>query len=167
LLGASAWIVANGVLWLGRGIEPALATLTAAILIGIVGRVLARRSAAPSALWVVPAVLLLLPGLQMVQAMLARTNEERVAGFIGAATTAFVLGVGVASGDIIVSTAQRLRRQVVEPAVDVVAGGVDVFVVTPVERAAEMAAQRLGFNRRPTPSQPPTRPTETHEPRSE
>jgi hypothetical protein len=55
----------------------------------------------------------------------------------------------------------------VEPAVDVVAGGVDVLVVTPVERAAEAAAQRLGLNRRPTPSRPPTGPTETHEHRPE
>ncbi len=167
LLGAGAWVVFNGVLSLARGIEPALATLVAAILIGIVGRLLARRSGAPSALWVVPAVLLLLPGLQIVQAMLARTNEDRIAGFIGAAATAFVLGVGVATGDIIVTAAQRLRRQVVEPAVDVVAGGVDVLVVTPVERAAEAAAQRLGLNRRPTPSRPPTGPTETHEHRPE
>ena len=83
--------------------------------------------------------------------MLARTNEERIAGFIGAAATAFVLGVGVASGDIIVTTAQRLRSSVVEPAVDAVAGGVDVFVVTPVERAAGIAAERLGINRRSTP----------------
>jgi hypothetical protein len=89
-------------------------------------------------------VLLLLPGLQLVAAMLARTNQERVEGLIVAAGTAFVLGVGVASGDIIVSAARRIRTRVVTPAVDAMAGGVDVFVVTPVEHAAERAAERLG-----------------------
>lgn len=80
--------------------------------------------------------------------MLAPTNGERVAGLIAAAVTAFMLGTGVASGDIIVTTARRIRTKVVDPAVDAMTGGVDVFVVTPVERAVNRAAERFGRNRR-------------------
>ena len=141
LLGAFAWWL-NGALS-GPGlttiglttIDPTLATLAAAIVIGIVGRLLARREHGAAALWVVPAVLLLLPGLQIVTAMLAQTNELRIAGMLAAGGTAFLLGTGVATGDIIVSTARRLRDRVVDPAVDVMSEGVDVFVVTPVGRA--------------------------------
>jgi uncharacterized membrane protein YjjB (DUF3815 family) len=119
------------------------ATFLAAIAVGVVGRLVALRARAPAALWVVPAILLLLPGLQLVSAMLAITNAARIDGLLAAATTAFLLGTGVASGDIIVATARRLRERVVVPAVGAVAGGVDVLVVEPVERVADRAAQRL------------------------
>ncbi len=136
LLGALAWWLFRVLAGPGANIlDPTLATLAAATVIGIVGRLLARRAHGPAALWVVPAVLLLLPGLQIVSAMLAPTNELRINGMLAAVGTAFLLGTGVASGDIIVSTARRVRDRVVDPAVDAVAGGVDVLVVTPVERA--------------------------------
>ena len=99
VLGGAAWLAFIGVAELGL-LEPSLATLGAAIIIGVVGRLLARRSKAPAALWVVPAILPLLPGLQLVQAMLAPTDVERVAGLLAAAGAAFLVGTGVASGDI-------------------------------------------------------------------
>ncbi len=138
LLGAFAWWM-NGAL-AGPGpatIDPTLATLAASVVIGIVGRLLAGREHGAAALWVVPAVLLLLPGLQIVSAMLAPTNDLRIAGMLAAGGTAFLLGTGVASGDIIVLTARRLRDRVVDPAVDAMSEGIDVLVVTPVEHALE------------------------------
>ena len=104
LLGAVAWIVYLAVAAGGREVQSSLATFAAALLVGTVGRILARSQRAPAALWVVPAILPLLPGLQIVLALLAPTDQERVAGLVAAATTAFSLGVGVGVGDIIVAT---------------------------------------------------------------
>jgi uncharacterized membrane protein YjjB (DUF3815 family) len=83
----------------------------------------------------VPAILPLLPGLQIVIALLAPTDQERVAGLVAAATTAFTLGVGVGVGDIIVATLQSVRNRVVGPAVGAAAQAADDFFVAPVERA--------------------------------
>lgn len=69
-------------------IDPGIATLAASVLLGMVGRVMARHFDAPAALWIVPAVLPLLPGLQIVTAMLASTDAARAAGLVGAAITA-------------------------------------------------------------------------------
>ena len=137
LLGAIAWVVFIGFADIGVVIEPVVATLGSAVVIGIVGRTLARRAHAPAALWVVPAILPLLPGLQLVQALLADTDPARISGLVGAAATAFLIGTGVATGDIIVSTLRGVRDTVVAPAVDAVAGGVDVLIVSRVERAVE------------------------------
>ena len=135
LLGAVAWVVyiviANG----NRIVVSSLATFVAALLVGVLGRLIARSQRAPSALWVGPAILPLLPGLQIVLALLAPTDTERITGLVAAAATAFTLGVGVGMGDIIVATALNVRDKVVAPAVDVVAGGVDDFIVAPVGRA--------------------------------
>lgn len=134
-IGATAWLLFAAVTPpLGR-FDPNVATLVASVLIGAVGRVAARRAGAPAALWVVPAVLPLLPGLQIVTAMLAPTAFTRIDGLIDAVVTAFLIGVGVASGDMLVSAIRRVRDRVVAPAVGAVADGVDVFVVGPVERA--------------------------------
>ena len=45
-------------------------------------------------------------------------------------------------GDIVVSTIRGVRDTVVAPAVDAVAGGVDVLIVSRVERAVEQARSR-------------------------
>jgi uncharacterized membrane protein YjjP (DUF1212 family) len=139
LLGAIAWVMFAGSADIGVRFEPVVATLGSAIVIGVAGRTLARRAHAPAALWVVPAILPLLPGLQLVQALLADTDAVRISGLIGAALTAFLIGTGVAMGDIIVSTVRGVRDTVVAPAVDAVAGGVDVLIVSRVERAVERA----------------------------
>ena len=146
-LGALAWLIFIGIAEVGQFGDAATATFVAALVVGIIGRLAATRAHTPAALWVVPAILLLQPGLQIVQSMLEPTNAQRVAGLLGAAGTAFMLGTGVASGDIIVTTARRIRTHVVDPAVDAVSGGVDVFVMTPVERTVNRAAELLGRGR--------------------
>ena len=138
-VGALAWLLFRTTTVATSLLDPGIATLGVTILIGVVGRLLARRSGAPAALWVVPAILPLLPGLQLVQAMLAETNAARVDGLIGAAGTAFVIGTGVAMGDILVLLIRGVRDQVVAPAVGAVAGGVEVLLVAPVGRAVERA----------------------------
>lgn len=112
---------------IGR-VDPGVATLATSVAIGVAGRVLARRTGAPSALWVVPAILPLLPGLQIVTAMLAVSDLARITGLIDAAVTAFLIGVGVATGDIVVLAVRGVRDRVVAPAVGAVAGGVEVLV---------------------------------------
>ena len=140
VLGGAAWLAFIGVAELGL-LEPSLATLGAAIIIGVVGRLLARRFKAPAALWVVPAILPLLPGLQLVQAMLAPTDVERVAGLLAAAGTAFLVGTGVASGDILVHGVPSVRDDLVGPAVDAVTGGIEDYIVEPVERRVGRSAR--------------------------
>ncbi len=139
LLGAAA-IGAVG--WLGFAtvtppigrVDPGIATLATSIFIGVAGRLLSRRSGSPAALWVVPAILPLLPGLQIVTAMLAVSDLARIIGLIDAAVTAFLIGVGVASGDLIVLAVRGVRDRVVAPAVGAVAEGVEVLVAGPMER---------------------------------
>jgi uncharacterized membrane protein YjjP (DUF1212 family) len=142
-LGALAWLLYITLIDVRQIADASAATFIAAIGVGVVGRLVAHRTKTPAAVWIVPAILLLLPGLQLVTAMLARTNAARIDGLLAAATTAFLLGTGVASGDIIISTARRLRDRVVQPAVGAVAGGVDVLIIDPVERVAGLAAERL------------------------
>ena len=139
-LGGAAWLAFIGVADIGL-LEPSLATLGAAIIIGVVGRLLARRAKAPAALWVVPAILPLLPGLQLVQAMLAPTDVERVAGLLAAAGAAFLVGTGVASGDILVQAVRSVRDDLVGPAVDAVTGGIEDYIVEPVERRVSRSAR--------------------------
>jgi len=136
-LGAVAWLGFIALVGEQAAVSASLATLGAAVAIGFVGRILARLGQAPAALWVVPAILPLLPGLQLVTGMLADTNEARIAGLAAAAVTAFLIGTGVATGDLAARTLRRVRTAVVEPAVGAVAGGVDLYVVTPVGRVVE------------------------------
>jgi uncharacterized membrane protein YjjP (DUF1212 family) len=133
-IGAVGWLLYLSVTPPSGSIEPGIATLAASVLLGGVGRIMARHFDAPAALWVVPAVLPLLPGLQIVTAMLAATDAARAAGLVGAAVTAFLIGTGVASGDILVTAIRRARQRFVVPAVGAVADGVEVFVVRPVGR---------------------------------
>jgi uncharacterized membrane protein YjjP (DUF1212 family) len=144
LLGAVAWVVYLAIAGGGRDVQSSLATFAAALLAGSLGRILARRQRAPSALWVVPAILPLLPGLQIVLALLAPTDQERVAGLVAAATTAFTLGVGVGMGDIIVATLFSVRDRLVSPAVGVAAQAADDFIVGPIERAVGHSREQRG-----------------------
>ncbi|HET9346848.1 MAG TPA: threonine/serine exporter family protein [Candidatus Limnocylindrales bacterium] len=140
IAGAVAWLLYQSTAGPGETLDKSAATLVATILIGAIGRVLARRVGAPSAIWVVPAILPFLPGLQLVQAMLAETDTARINGLLGAAATAFLIGVGVAAGDIVVMLVRGVGRGV-RPAVGAVTGGVDVLVIQPVGR---VVAHRLG-----------------------
>jgi len=138
LVGAAGWLLWRATTVPIGALDVSVATLAATTFIGILGRLLARRIGAPAALWVVPAILPFLPGLQLVQAMLANTDAARVSGLLAAAGTAFLVGTGVALGDILVLAIQGVRERVVGPAVEVVSGGVDL-VIAPVERAVGRA----------------------------
>ena len=133
VLGAAAWILYDLALQGPSGDTPA-ATLLAAALIGVIGRILARWRHGPSLLYVVPAILPLLPGLLLVQAMLAVTDVARLGGLVDAIVAAFLVGVGVATGDILVETIVRIRERILAPAFGAVAGGVEVLVEGPVAR---------------------------------
>ena len=135
VLGAVSWLLYRAVTAPQGPVDSSVATLAAAILIGACGRALASRQAAPAALWVVPAILPLLPGLQIVQAMLAVTDAARIGGLVAAAGTAFIIGTGVATGDIAVTMLSRVRHGIVAPAVGAMADRVDVLIVGPVSRA--------------------------------
>lgn len=135
-VGALAWAAFTG-LTVGLALDTSVAIFVATAMVGILGRLLARRFHAPPALWVVPAILPFLPGLQMVQAMLAETDQARLEGLVAAAGTAFAIGIGVALGDVLVQVVRGVRDQVVVPVVGAVAGGVEVLVVGPVGRAVD------------------------------
>jgi uncharacterized membrane protein YjjP (DUF1212 family) len=139
IVGAVGWLLYRVTTMPPGLLDVGAATLGVTIVIGGLGRFLARRFGTPAALWVVPAVLPLLPGLQLVQAMLAETNAARVDGLLAAAGTAFVIGTGVAMGDIVVLLFRDVRDQVVVPAVGAVAEGVEVLVVAPVGRVVKRA----------------------------
>ncbi len=151
IIGATGWLVARPFAAPFGPLDPNLALLAATIVIGALGRVAARRRAAPPALWVVPAIMPLLPGLQLVQAMLGADDAARITGLVGAATGAFLIGTGVASGDMAVQGILRVRDGVVAPAVGAVVEGVDTLVLQPATRAARPVARAV---RRPRPADP-------------
>ncbi len=134
LLGMLAWLPFRAIAFPTGWMDPLVATFAITMGVGMAGRVLARRYQTPTALWVVPAILPFLPGLQIVTAMLAESDVDRVVGLLAAAGTAFVIGTGVASGDIVVATVRIFRDEVVPRAIEVASEGVDTLVVTPFER---------------------------------
>ncbi len=138
VLGAAGWLLYDAATGVNH-VDASVATFAAAIAIGAIGRILARWGATPAAIYVVPAVLPLLPGLALVRAMLADTDPARISGLIDATATAFLIGVGVAIGDIVVTTIRTIREQVVAPAVGAVADNVEVLVINPVGRAISAA----------------------------
>jgi uncharacterized membrane protein YjjP (DUF1212 family) len=140
-VGAVAWLLYRSTAIPFGFVDPAAATLVATILVGALGRILARRFGGVTAVWVVPAILPFLPGLQLVQAMLAETDVARLTGLVDAAGTAFIVGTGVATGDILVQMLRGVRDQIVAPAVGAVVSGVDVAVIGPVERAVDRVRQ--------------------------
>jgi uncharacterized membrane protein YjjP (DUF1212 family) len=139
IVGAGGWLLFRAATAPFGPLDVSIATLAATIVIGMLGRLLAGSRGAPAAIWVVPAILPLLPGLQLVQAMLAGTDSARISGLAAAAGTAFIIGTGVAIGDILILIIRGLRDRVVAPAVGKVAEGVEVLVVVPVGRAVERA----------------------------
>jgi uncharacterized membrane protein YjjP (DUF1212 family) len=143
-LGGLTWLVFIDGLGAGSP-DGSVATFGSAVAIGIIGRVLAARAHAPIALWVVPAILPLLPGLQMVQAMLASSDAERVAGLAGATVVALLVGTGVASGDILVSAMRRIRAGLTPAAATLTDAA--VFTMDPLERIVGRRRERAGRRR--------------------
>jgi uncharacterized membrane protein YjjB (DUF3815 family) len=134
VLGALAWVPFQIVAAPQGPVDRMIAMFGFTVAVGMIGRVLARRFRAPSSLWVVPAVLPFLPGLQIVTALLAESDLERLVGLLGAAGTAFVIGTGVAAGDVVMTTLRRLRERVIPGAIEAAAGGLDSLVVVPFEQ---------------------------------
>jgi uncharacterized membrane protein YjjB (DUF3815 family) len=125
LVGALATLVGEGLLTSFTLIGE---VLTAAVVVGVLSRLLSRRMDAPWTLWAVPAVLVLLPGLTIVRAMLAVSAVQQVSLLADALLTAFAIGVGVATGDIVVATYLQIREQIVDPVAGAVVGGFDRLV---------------------------------------
>lgn len=138
-IGAAGWLLWRATTIPIGQLDVIVATLAATTIIGVLGRLLARRVGSPAAIWVVPAILPFLPGLQLVEAMLSGTEAARVNGLVAAAGTAFVIGTGVALGDVLVLAIRGVRDRMVAPAVGAVAGGIEVLVIEPMGRVVERA----------------------------
>jgi uncharacterized membrane protein YjjP (DUF1212 family) len=129
LIGVAVAAAAGWAVMLVPGVATGpVTTFVAGALVGAIARALAQRALAPSPLWAVPAILPLLPGLTMVEALLADTDAARLGGLTSALATAFALGTGVALGDLLATGVHRVRRRVVVPAVSAAHEGVDVLV---------------------------------------
>ena len=135
-------VLARGLTPLSADLSRSARTLLAALVIGVVGRLLANRSQAPAALWMVPAILPLLPAPSTLLPALADTEPARQALQGLAAETAFLIGVGVASGSILVETYQRYRARVLEPVVGVVSTGLSAHLVHPISTWARRKRRR-------------------------
>ena len=139
LVGAIATLVGEGLVTTFAYIGD---VLVAALVVGVLGRLFSRRLDAPWTLWAVPAVLVLLPGLTIVRAMLATSAVLQVSLLADALLTAFAIGVGVASGDIVVSTYLQIRERIVDPVVGAVAGGFDTLVMRSGETTTHDGSSR-------------------------
>ena len=111
-LGALAVFISQGLGPASAELDRNTRTLVAALVIGVFGRLLAQRADAPAALWLVPAILPLLPAPTTMLPLLAESEAAQQALQGQALATAFLIGVGVASGDILVATYQRYRARV-------------------------------------------------------
>ena len=115
LLGALGWSIDLGLLSSGFGEVPA--TAAAGLVVGGLGRVLARRRQAPVVLWVVPASLPLLPGLLIVGGMLASDGVSGLLLLSTAVFTGLALGASIAFGDIVVQTLRQVREEIIQPVI--------------------------------------------------
>jgi uncharacterized membrane protein YjjP (DUF1212 family) len=130
LLGGVAWAVALA--FQGVANDEVVGVGAAAIVVGVVGQVLAARAQLPSVIWTVPAILPLLPGLTMVEGILDLDEVQGLLTVVGAVGIGFTLGAGVAFGAIIVATARQVNREVITP-----------IVVEPVATAFSAGVGRL------------------------
>ena len=108
--------VLGGIAWgadlatAAAGASPIAATAVAGLLLGALGRILAERAQAPVVVWVVPASLPILPGLQIVNGLLTADQSAGLVYLAGAGASALGLGASVALGDIAVRTARRIAQ---------------------------------------------------------
>lgn len=114
-IGALGWLV-FGVLRATELAGATAATACAAVVIGLLARVVAGQVHAPALVLSVPALSSLLPGLAIFRAMslLAQDAQRGIGPLFIAVTTALAIGAGVALGDLLAAPAdrraQRLRR---------------------------------------------------------
>jgi uncharacterized membrane protein YjjB (DUF3815 family) len=109
LLAAIALLIGAGLTPATANLDPNARTLTAALVIGAAGRHLAQRWLRPAPLFLVPSILPLLPSPVTLLPHLAAMLETPKDLLTQALTTAFLIGAGVASGDILMSAYQRRR----------------------------------------------------------
>jgi uncharacterized membrane protein YjjP (DUF1212 family) len=107
ILGAAAVLITRGIDFATTDVDPLVGTLLAALVIGVTGQALAQRSNRPAAIFLVPAILPLLPAPATLIPLLAETEAARQALQGQALGTAFCIGVGVAVGSIAVDTGSR------------------------------------------------------------
>jgi uncharacterized membrane protein YjjB (DUF3815 family) len=93
------------------------ATAVAATVIGTLARLAARQFRSLSTIWVGAASLPLLPGLLVLRGLTAPSPLDGVTLLAEALATGFAIGIGVAVGDVMVSTLTRINRDVVLPAI--------------------------------------------------
>jgi uncharacterized membrane protein YjjP (DUF1212 family) len=125
-LGAVAVVIAQGFAAASDDVRPITRTLIASLTIGIVGTLLSRRCAVPAAIWLVPPILPLLPAPATLLPLLAETEAAQQALQGQALRSAFAIGVGVASGSVLVATYMRYGRPTLQP----VAGAVSNRIST-------------------------------------
>jgi uncharacterized membrane protein YjjP (DUF1212 family) len=97
--------------------DPIFATAIAATVIGTLARLAAQRFRSLSTIWVGAASLPLLPGLLVLRGLTAPSPLDGVTLLGEALGTGFAIGIGVAVGDVLVSTLIRINREVVRPAI--------------------------------------------------
>jgi len=114
-LGVLAVLLGQGLTPLTADLAPPVRTLVAALTLGVLGQLLAHRSAQPAALWQVPAILPLLPAPATLLPLMAETDAARDALQGQALATAFAIGVGVACGSIVIETYARSRFRLLHP----------------------------------------------------
>jgi uncharacterized membrane protein YjjP (DUF1212 family) len=102
LLGAVAWAVS---LQSSPASDLFLPVIAPAILVGVVGQLLALRARKPAVIWTVPAILPLLPGLTIVRGILGIGTVEGLITVASAIGIGLALGAGVAFGSILMTTA--------------------------------------------------------------
>ncbi len=138
VLGAVGWAVY--LFGSSFGTEEMIATALAGLAVGSLGRILSIRADTPVVLWIVPASLPLLPGLLIVNGMLAPTPSAGIVQLTTAVTTALALGAAVAFGDIVVQTLRHVRDEIIEP-----------VIVHPIGQVVQSGIQAVT---RPRPSRP-------------
>ncbi|MFC6006651.1 threonine/serine exporter family protein [Angustibacter luteus] len=98
---------------------PTAATAAAAVVVGLLARLLAARMTAPALVLSVPALSTLLPGLAIFRAMslLSSDPQAGIGQLFLAMATALAIGAGVALGDVLAAPADRwwLRRAAARP----------------------------------------------------
>ena len=113
ILGALSVVIAQGFTPLFDDLSRNARILLAAVVIGALGTYLAHRRRTPAAIWTVPAILPLLPAPATLLPLLAATDKAAEQALQGQALeTAFAIGVGVASGSIIVRDLPAVPRPV-------------------------------------------------------
>jgi uncharacterized membrane protein YjjP (DUF1212 family) len=90
--GTVAFLLAQGV-----GLGAVVASFVAAVLIGLVGRLMERRNLAPPLVVSIAGIVPLLPGLALLHGIYAILNDQHAVGF-GSVLGAFAIGTALAAG---------------------------------------------------------------------